>query len=564
VSGPAAPVTPAPDAASPADAAPTGPDAAGNACALGPSECQGYGAARSCEPDPGTGRLVWHVTPCPDGAACLDGACVDHCGDECTLGATQGAERCGLFDLPTRGEVPPGDGLHDRARLYEAWAQKWALPAGRVATTYFTDDTLASFSSWNQVGDSALWTGDLLAAEALRALAVPSTEAQARIRALLQAVHENWIVSGDPGYLARFAAQNSSGSDVLAAFGTLPANEIHQDGSVGGVPYTWAGHVSRDQYQGVLLGYALAYEATADESLKEIIRADVVTFVKELMKDRQLCPTINGIPCLIPISARYVVLTSHEPLQISLNGSNAQLSGLQEFMPVLLGLVPRASSAIMLASFFQVALRVTDGVPAYASDRAAISAHYIQNVSDWLNVANGWNENTPCGSGYSAVDISFQPMYNLARLDTDPARGAQIRGTILRDRMWSAVANHKNVFFDYIYAANAPAGTDLAAIIAGAAAQLAQFPAPPRRHVARNLSYPEDPNCPGNAQMAIDVGERKVDDFIWQRDPWEMRDPGYPGQVFPGVDYLLAYWMGRRHGFLVEDSPGRCTRWLPQ
>ena len=60
---------------------------------------------------------------------------------------------------------------------------------------------------------------------------------------------------------------------------------------------------------------------------------------------------------------------------------------------------------------------------------------------------------------------------------------------------------------------------------------------------------------------AVDVGDRPVGDFLWQRHPWGLFDWGDPYQTEPGVDYLVAYWMARHHGFLADAAAGHCLRW---
>ena len=60
---------------------------------------------------------------------------------------------------------------------------------------------------------------------------------------------------------------------------------------------------------------------------------------------------------------------------------------------------------------------------------------------------------------------------------------------------------------------------------------------------------------------AVDVGDRPVGDFLWQRHPWGLFEAGDLSQTEPGVDYLVAYWMGRRHGFITDDAQGHCLRW---
>src|SRR5262249_23634739 len=144
----------------------------------------------------------------------------------------------------------------------------------------------------------------------------------------------------------------------------------------GGTKYDFVGHISRDQYQGAILGLALAYDAltSADADLREIIRGDVVTLVKELMKERNLSLgiTYNGIALPVTVvPVRFVVIDPREmssgsaTLQINSSASDklGSLFGFQEFTPdlsdilkhipgigALGGLVPipRASSAIML------------------------------------------------------------------------------------------------------------------------------------------------------------------------------------------------------------------------
>ncbi|MFO8071115.1 MAG: hypothetical protein R6V85_04495 [Polyangia bacterium] len=34
-----------------------------------------------------------------------------------------------------------------------------------------------------------------------------------------------------------------------------------------------------------------------------------------------------------------------------------------------------------------------------------------------------------------------------------------------------------------------------------------------------------------------------------------------PQHVHPGIDYMMAYWLGRYHGFVDKDEPLQCLRW---
>jgi hypothetical protein len=61
--------------------------------------------------------------------------------------------------------------------------------------------------------------------------------------------------------------------------------------------------------------------------------------------------------------------------------------------------------------------------------------------------------------------------------------------------------------------------------------------------------------------VAIDVADRVPTGFLWERHPWKLEDPGSPNLVFSGVDFLLAYWLGRYQGFIDDDAPQTATRW---
>ena len=355
------------------------------------------------------------------------------CLDECNLGDTMGSATCQLWSVATRSPVDAGSGTSDRARLYNAYLRDHGMPAGQVAYVEYAAADLQTIAGYGDQGDAAIFTGTYLAAEALRYKATHSPDALANVTAIVKTLHLAWNVAGagSPGYLVRFVAPTTSSPTVLSSFDTANTDD-HFNTTYAGQTYDWKGHISRDQYQGVVLGYSLAYDVLVDESVRDLIRADMTTFVTELMKTRTLYPTIDGVVSVIPFSVQYCVITDQEPLNISLSGDADTLTGMQEFMPKLLGLYPEPTVAIQLASIFEVALQVTQGQTAWASQYATIQAFFTANVDSWLDVAKGWTYNRNCGTSYFANNIAFEPMYDLARLEQDPARAALIRQTIPR------------------------------------------------------------------------------------------------------------------------------------
>ncbi len=563
-------------------------------CEAGQEICLDYKTRRACQDG------SWVNEICSDGSGCVAGACVvSACSDECDLGTTDGSRNCELFDIGSGSFVSPdpAGSMHDRARSFNQWLRRDSLAFGGVGAARYSDPpTYSNVVAWGGLGDSAIWTGTYLAAEALRLQATGASDARENITDLIDTLHLWFNVSGDPGTLARFVAPSDAPASPSLGDLDCSSRRGHCDVPFEGQQYDYIGHISRDQYQGVLFGYSLAYEAlsVSDEAARELIREDVVEFIEELMKERSLPFHIdfNGTDLgVFTLDARFIVLSAREmdegAVSLTIDTSNpddSEMYGFQEFMPDIAVLlrqlpllaslpdIPRPGSAIMLASAFQVALQVTDGVPAYASRRAAILDYYLNSsteggsISDWLAVADDWEYHGECGAKYYANNIVMEPMYNLARLEDDPGRSALIRDDILDAQMWTEFHNDKNVFFSYSYAANTPSSP--ASIVSDANAQLAGFPAPPRSWAGVDLRsdpryMPHQADCTDQVShdSAVDVADRVVSDFIWQRNPWQLYAPDYPASTGPGVDYLLAYWMGRRHDFLSDDNAGTCLVW---
>jgi len=536
--------------------------------------------------------------PAPDSGGGLDAQPADvdpgPCVDTCVHGTTSpSGQVCSLWQPTTATWEPLTDGpgfLENRARHYTSWLRRNMEPAGGVMSAFYADNTLSTVTQYGNTRDSAIWTGTYLAAESLRYLSDGHPEALQHVQDEVRVLHRWFTISGDPGYLVRYAAPANSAAPIQQIFDASDP-ENHRDWPFDGTTWHWKGSTSRDQYQGPLLGYSLAYQAATDEATRALIRSDVVTLVEQLMRPQRHAVriVITGLGAnpltlaSINLDFQYAVFapsetTSSGPeIQIDINHlGDPTIGGFQEFYPDLRDLlsqvsvlswlpsIPRASSAIMLTSFFLVALQMTENVPSYAARRAAIQAFYEANVGDWLGVAERWSYDINCGAKYYGVHIAFEPAYNVARLEHDPARRERFRQNVLRAQMWDAgVSGHKNVFFAYVYAANPPSGQDVTQTISEHSDQLRQFPPAPLVPLGKDWSatLPADPSCPGLSATAIDVGQRAVTDYMWQRGPWDLREDADPSHTLTGVDYLLAYWLGRFHGFNAKDAVLQCLRW---
>jgi hypothetical protein len=540
------------------------------------------------------------VETCSSGTLCLDGACSASCKDRCNLDETRTTtggktETCKLFSVAKNAAVPLSKGMHDRARRYNAWLREHHLPAGLNEAT-FTDAKLTKVAYWGGTGDSAFWTGCYLAAEAMRYEATGSVDAQQNMQKVVEYVHRLYKVSGHKGYMVRYTAPVKSGDPRLDALYDKSHPDFYKVKYLG-TDYFYRGNTSRDAYQGPLLGLTRAYEQLTSEPHRKLIREVVVDLATELIKERKgiqitVSFWLNGTEIKVPFKAnlQYVVLNPDEfvnggpaftigsksdPTDFGASGTK----GIREFFPdyaVFAKQVPvlgplitfpvyRTGSTIMLSSILRLAMLVTKGVPAYAKEHADISAHYNKNIASWISIMKLYLfTNAQCWEKYYGLNITFTPVFNLLHLETDPTRRATIHKDVLAAKMWPYVKSHKNVWFSYIYASHAPAGSATKEISA-ANAQLQLFVDPPNvdKSIDNSSKYPLSTTCTGQTKVAVDTNDRYADYFCWQKHPFYVKRSGAPLRVWPGVDYLLPYWTGRAYGFLKDDASGTCLRWMP-
>jgi hypothetical protein len=506
------------------------------------------------------------------------------CADECTAG-----DKCKLWDMKSGAftALDPATSLHDRARDYSRVSIAIDRPEGQVMNANFVDTTYSAIHHYDGYHDAAIWTGTALAAEAWRLATTGAPDAADQVKSLVATLHRDFAITGAPGYLARTVITSTPLDNPTHCSDP----EFHCGVSYGGATHDWLGATSRDQYTGVILGYVLAYEATTDPDVKKTIEGDLVTLATELMTQRASVPAtivVNKIPIQKDLSLENVVLVPSEMVggrvYVNFDTSSAaetQMSGLREFFPdysviakQVLGLnvpIPRPTSSIILGAIFRAAIVASAGDPASKTAHDAIAAYYAAHAPAWLDIAAQWKLDTACGKGYFANHLAVITAYVWASLEDSPSLRARIADDVFDGALWAGLHGHKNSYFAFLWGGTR-ATPDKTAIDA-ASAQLAQLGPAPRIHVGRsNVSVakymPHDTTCTSPVlcdtnTLAVDVGDRVVDDFIWQRQPWQLEDGGDALQVYPGIDFLAAYWAGRRHGFVTDDRQGTCLRHAP-
>ena len=513
-----------------------------------------------------------------------DGAC----SDACLWGDTSQGHTCALWDSTSMtwlDGLEDGDGhMHNRARHFTSWLRTRMMPEGGIFRGLFTDATFSEAAAYGGSRDSAIWTGTYLAAEAMRYMVTESPDAAAQMDATIRVLDRWWRISGDKGYLARYAAPANS-PPVIDQLLDASDPENHRDVPFEGGTWHWRGNISRDQYQGVMLGFAAAYDATDDPDLKEIIRADVVDFIEVLMDQhpRAVEVTLNGIPMTVEMNLGHAVYTDDETpngiprLAVTTNPVEFEDSGFLIFWPnpsEYLRQIPGSRLAARL-------LPSKPGHPARIDVRGCAARHrrgavlrcappshrgalYASMADGWADIAVGWANTNDCGDSYHGLNIVFEPVYNWVRLEADPVRKARLQTAVLRDAMWTEVWDHKNVFFAYIYASQAHPDDDVTPTVTFHTDQLRLFPSPPY------WAWPVD----NTASYPPDSAVRRV--YRPRQSTWTI---GFPhrscGRRTPGSSTTRVSrtsctrvwttssptgWRGY-HGFLDDDSADTCLQW---
>lgn len=171
-----------------------------------------------------------------------------------------------------------------------------------------------------------------------------------------------------------------------------------------------------------------------------------------------------------------------------------------------------------------------------------------------------------CLSNFNNHSMLFSAMATLVWYETDIENREFLQNLLdqdmMRDESPKAGLKQKNCWYDFIWAANKKLGPQsdgpAYAAVEDGICMLKQFPASKSAYKMSSADlYPHF--CDGRlgnslCEFAIPVAHRCAGTFTWwnsafsrgkcEAEPWKISKPS---------DYLLAYWMGRYHGFIKEE-----------
>jgi len=380
------------------------------------------------------------------------------------------------------------------ALAIDANIQARHMPYGGMMDPILSLPDLSQVTDYTRCGDSALWTGHYLAAEAFRYRVTGAADALNNINNAISAIWNMIQVTG---------------GDVLARCG-LPANSPYAasissqesangiyNGSISGVPWIWVGNTSRDQYIGVFFGLTVTYSMVDDPAVRGRCTLLVLTLLYNLMHNDWNVVMPGG-----SISTTFVMRPDEQ--------SSLLLIGQQ-----------MSDDTFYYGNWFTD--RIAPGVlAAIRVDCADQTSSYFKFNLDYLTFYTQMR----MGSGYSAAH-----WYYLAYLE--------LRAT---------TSSHQNAQFDIIdRAINGANGRD-----EQTRSLLNAWLARPRVDVYRDFTGQFRECSTNEACQPLPVVDRVTTDFLWQRDPFALSGGGQGDIESAGIDYILPYWMGRYYGVITN------------
>jgi uncharacterized protein (TIGR03437 family) len=369
------------------------------------------------------------------------------------------------------------------------------LPYGTILDPVYGAPDSNQLIGYSRCGDSAIWTGHYLAAEAFRYNVSNSADALANAKSAIAGIKSLADVTGN-NLLARCLVPKSS---PYAQYITdsESSNGIFANNSAG---YYWIGNTSRDQYLGVMFGLAVAYDMISDPAVRSSI-SDLVTRLVDFVKG-------HAWTIVMPdgsVSDTFII----RPDQI--------------------------------LTFLQIGRHVNSGH--YSTD------YDIQKVLLSVTALAPIGVDVLSNSSYFKFNLDEITLYNLVRLESSSFKDVYSEAYSI---LWNHVKDHQNAFFNMIDRAlnNPDAARDGQTI-----AMLDQWLERPKRDPYVNLDG-QLPSCntPDEACSPVPIPLRPTTDFIWQRTPFQLQGGGVGNIEGAGIDYILPYWMARYYNVLTSAS----------
>jgi len=189
-------------------------------------------------------------------------------------------ENIEVHDYDESAEPGP---LRLKARGYDEWYVEHHKPFyGSTLEVLFKDDSRTQVEKYHGTWDSCFWTGLYLASQAFRYHVTRDPQAKQNATEAVEALDGHLHITGLSGYIARYRGPQ----DPLVLWDDCESNpdcHLVNEGEYAGD--FWIGETSRDQYHGWLFGMCMAYDLIDDGEMRALIKEDVTEVLDYLIEN---------------------------------------------------------------------------------------------------------------------------------------------------------------------------------------------------------------------------------------------------------------------------------------
>ncbi len=398
--------------------------------------------------------------------------------------------------------------LAQKAEVFEQRVRARHDRYGLVADCGFTKagDT-ASFQLWDNDNDG-LWTAMYAAGECFRYAVTKSPEALANARKSIEAVLFLEEVAGRRGFPARSYIRKGDRMPQGGEWHWTP------DGQ-----YYWKGDTSSDEIVGHFFIFAIASDLLPDAELKN----HITTTAKRIMDH----------------------IIDHGYTLVDLDGKPTRWGW---WSPELLKQNPdeRALNSLQLLSFLKTTAHIT-GESRYETEYNKVVREL--KYPEWMTRVNEFRNEL----NYSDEELAMLPFYGLFRYEKDPALLPTYRRAL--DEWWKNIQREDNPLWTFIYLIGRP---DASIDLRPAARTLYRMPMDTMDWAVKNshrqdIVWASTIDRFGHREALTLLPHDELPVMKWNSNPFVV-DGGSGGHgEDDGAAFLLPYWLGRHHGFLLGE-----------
>jgi hypothetical protein len=212
---------------------------------------------------------------------------------------------CILPGLIILSFITPARATEADALAIVATIQARHMPFSTILDPIFASSTSNQIVGYTRCGDSALWTGAFLAAEAFRYNVTKSADALANVKGAVAGLQSLVDVTGDNRLARCIVAASSPYAAGIAS--EEASNTVHQ-----APPWIWIDNTSRDEVVGAFFGLSVAYDLVDDATVKSNI-SSLVTLMLGFVSDHLWSPNndISNTFLLRPEETQMLLAVAH-------------------------------------------------------------------------------------------------------------------------------------------------------------------------------------------------------------------------------------------------------------